>query len=112
MPWFGESWGAPMCAPEDRVDVPAGEPCGWCDEPIEPGGRGAAAYTSPGGADFVAYHLECWLRATLGSVGHIEGRCFCVLGAAGEEDPPGLTRRQAAVAAIAAHERKHGRRVI
>lgn len=45
-------------------------------------------------------HWECQARSVLGSVGHIQGRCSCFGGT--EEDPPGLTKREAALAAVAA----------
>jgi hypothetical protein len=61
--------------------------CAWCDEPILPG-----EHTSMGGV-----HYECGLRSVIGSVGHQKGLCSCYGGS--EEDPPGLTRRQAAIAA-------------
>jgi hypothetical protein len=61
--------------------------CAWCDEPILPGDR-----TSMGGV-----HYECGLRSIIGSVGHQKKCCSCYGG--NEEDPPGLTRRQAATAA-------------
>lgn len=28
--WFGEPWGAPVCDPEQRIDVPEGERCARC----------------------------------------------------------------------------------
>lgn len=130
MSWFGESWGAPCCE-EEHVPTPVGEACVLCDEPIEAGDRGfISPFREDGGmvlmfgadgvarlaADQDAYvdprHAECQLRMVLGSVGHIEGRCTCVLGDAGEEDPPGLTAREAAIAAVAAYERKYGRRLL
>lgn len=43
-------------------------------------------------------HLECWVRAGVGSVGHLRGRCSCYGGT--EEDPDGLTLREAARAAV------------
>lgn len=118
--WFGETWQAPACEPGRQVDAPVGKLCGWCEEEIEDGHRGfILPYLGPfegcviRGSDlalppgmYLAYHLECQLRQTFGSVGHIEGRCHCVGG--DEEDPPGLTAREAAIAAVAAYERKHG----
>lgn len=61
--------------------------CAWCEEPIEPGESNDAG----------SVHYECGLRSVIGSIGHQKRRCFCYGGK--EEDPPGLNRRQAAVAA-------------
>lgn len=43
-------------------------------------------------------HRECAIRNIVGSVGHIRGTCSCKGGT--EEDPPGMTKRQAAEAAV------------
>jgi len=42
-------------------------------------------------------HEECMLRMVAGSVGHQTGKCRCFGGT--EDDPPGSTRRQGALAA-------------
>lgn len=123
--WFGESWGAPVCEADAHRATPVGAFCFSCDEPVERddqgfiqpqyGLDGPAAEHDPlrvllvDGHQLVAHHLECQLRNIFGSVGHIEGRCSCAGG--DEEDPPGLSRREAARAAVAAFERKHGHRV-
>jgi hypothetical protein len=49
-----------------------------------------------GGASPV--HRECLVRMVVGSVGHQLRRCSCFGG--GEEDPPGMTPREAARAAL------------
>lgn len=64
--------------------------CAWCDEPVLEGERLAPNYAQP-------THYECGLRGVLGSVGHQRRRCSCFGG--DEEDPPGMTRREAARAA-------------
>lgn len=64
--------------------------CAWCDEPVLATDKRAPNYRDP-------THYECGLRAAIGSVGHQQHRCFCYGGT--EEDPPGMTRRQAATAA-------------
>jgi hypothetical protein len=64
--------------------------CPWCEEPILDGETLAPNYVQP-------THYECGLRGALGSVGHQRKRCSCYGG--DEEDPPNMTRRQAAVAA-------------
>lgn len=43
-------------------------------------------------------HVECLARMVIGSIGHQLGRCPCFGGT--EEDPPGLTAREAAKAAL------------
>jgi hypothetical protein len=45
-------------------------------------------------------HWECMCRLVLGSVGHQEQRCNCYIPGSTEEDPPGMTKRQAAQAAL------------
>ena len=37
-------------------------------------------------------HLECWLRTGLGSIAHLEGRCYCVTGVLDEDT--GLSHRE------------------
>lgn len=64
------------------------EQCGWCDEPLLPHEERAP---------FGPEHYECSLRSIIGSLGHQRGLCSCYGGT--EEDPPGMTRRQAAAAA-------------
>jgi hypothetical protein len=68
----------------------SGPSCGWCEEPVLGTDERAPNYQQP-------MHYECGLRAALGSLGHQRKRCSCYGGA--EEDPSGMTRRQAAVAA-------------
>lgn len=63
------------------------QPCAWCGEGFTQGEA-----IEPGGV-----HYECGLRSAIGSVGHQRRRCSCYGGE--DEDPPGLTRREAAVAA-------------
>ena len=64
-------------------------PCRWCDDQIVPGDL--LHTLMPG------FHYACALRASLGSIGHLQGTCACyVTDGTAEEDPPGLTKRQAA----------------
>ena len=65
--------------------------CAWCGEPILPGDP-LAPITN------VAEHWECGLRSVAGGLNHQMGRCTCC-GGTEEPDPPGMTRRQAALAA-------------
>lgn len=63
--------------------------CLWCDELVVPGDLVHSRI--PG------FHYACALRSVLGSIGHIQGKCVCyVKDGTTEDDPPGLTRRQAA----------------
>lgn len=68
--------------------APAGQTCIYCEEPID---EGAVAFQYANGP---WSHRACSIRMLIGSVGHQLGRCYCYGGT--EEDPPGLTRRQAA----------------
>jgi hypothetical protein len=71
------------------------EPVLYTDEAREIGHLGAD------GSDTARWwHLECALRILYGSVGHQMERCECYGGT--EEDPPDMTAREAAVAAVAA----------
>jgi hypothetical protein len=44
------------------------------------------------------YHIECYIRLTVGSLAHQQRKCSCYGGT--EHDPPGMTLRQAAIAAF------------
>lgn len=48
------------------------------------------------------FHFECGFRMIAGSVAHIQRRCSCFGGHDWHLDPPGMTRRQAARAALEA----------
>lgn len=54
------------------------------------------AYPSGPHGSEVRYHRECWVRAIVGSVAHLERRCSCFVPGSTETDPPDLTKRQAA----------------
>lgn len=45
-------------------------------------------------------HKECGIRQAIGSVAHISHRCACDVPGSSEGDPPGLTKREAAKAAV------------
>jgi hypothetical protein len=96
--WFGI---ASVDTDGEVIPTPVGEPCAYCEETIEAGDRGV---TVPhiGETEAVVekpYHFECHLRTVIGSVGHQMGRCSCPGIGGTEHDPPGLTLRQAALAA-------------
>jgi hypothetical protein len=99
MTWFGESWNAPLNEVCNHQDTPAGMPCLYCEELIEPWASGVmqSAYQVSGWSRR-PLHLECFIRMGIGSVGHLMGKCSCYSGT--EEDPPGLTIRESARAAV------------
>lgn len=66
--------------------------CVWCEEPVLADEQ-HPMYGQP-------MHQECGVRSVAGSVGHIHGECSCFGGT--EEDPKGMTRREAAKAALEA----------
>jgi hypothetical protein len=61
--------------------------CAYCQEPLD----------GP-----LPMHPECSFRAVGGSVAHIEQRCSCFVPGSAEGDPPGLTLREGAHAAVEA----------
>lgn len=94
--WFGEPWPsetlrAPVCENDLlRKPVPVGAECTWCTELIEEYDSGTF-YTN--GA---VTHKECGLRAVVGPIAFLEGRCTH----AGGTDPchdETLTSRQDAL---------------
>lgn len=83
----------------DRTETPVGEPCLYCKELIVEGDVGVTMPfgNNEGEIDIVPQHKECLLRAIFGSVGHQKKTCSCFGG--NEEDPKGMTKREAAKAA-------------
>lgn len=71
------------------------DPCPFCGEPVLPAEVAAGATRVVNGGR--AAHVECLARSVIGSLGHQQGRCPCFGGS--EDDPPGLSRREAARAA-------------
>lgn len=69
--------------------------CSYCEEEIITGD--AVEYLNGGQ---VALHKNCEMRAIIGSVAHVEHRCSCFVPGSTESDPPGMTRREAANAAV------------
>lgn len=87
-------FGPPWSRKPDEIQVPApvGETCILCGEPIAEDDMGTINFVNQ-----VSHH-ECLMRSVIGSVGHLKGNCFCFGGT--EEDPPGMSRREAAQAAV------------
>jgi hypothetical protein len=85
---------------EQQIDTPVGAVCLLCEELIDEDDTGTINYVGQ------VTHYECMMRSVLGSVGHLRGRCSCFGG--DEEDPPGMTRREAAIAAVRLWESTQG----
>lgn len=96
--WFGKRWGF-LCDDCEKIPVPVGESCSWCNEIFLPDDNGVQYSNGP------LAHKNCFLRASIGSVAHLEGRCSCYVPGASETDDPGVSRRAAADAAVRLWER-------
>lgn len=81
--------------------TPVGETCIDCGEIIVAGdyGQTTVLVDLEGNVRPAVQHRECLLRHVVGSVGHQLGKCSCFGG--DYEDPPGMTKREAARAAVA-----------
>lgn len=79
---------------EELVPVPIGESCQWCGEGFKADDMGEYLGAIP-------FHHECTIRSVIGSLGHQQKKCSCHGGT--EEDPEGMTRREAAIAAAEYH---------
>jgi hypothetical protein len=89
MNWFGE-WSGPYCEPDGKIPPPVGKVCEWCGEPIAATDSGVVYANGP------VSHRECFRRAVLGSIAHLERKCSCSVPGSTENDPPGMSRREAA----------------
>lgn len=69
------------------------EKCQYCEEPLTSEERQKDFFMR-------ALHAECFARMILGSCAHLQKRCSCFIPGSTEGDPPGMTRRQAARAAV------------
>jgi len=67
--------------------------CLWCGEPVAEDEQAECN---------VPMHQECAFRSIVGSAAHIEHRCMCYRKGSDEHDPPNMTKRQAARAAVLA----------
>lgn len=121
--WFGKMYDAPMYFSTAETSTPVGIPCVHCDEVIVEGddgvvlpGGGISPVCDPfhdgrvfneDGVPMCAFHRSCFLRGTIGSVAHVQRRCSCYVPGADEGDPPEMTRRQAAEAAVVAWQNTH-----
>lgn len=96
--WFGKRHNAPIYEDTPQVTTPVGKKCLNCDEPILQGEDGFVECSNN------AFHRACFLRRIIGSLAHQMGVCSCYKGGSELHDPPGLTKREAAEAALAYHE--------
>jgi hypothetical protein len=67
--------------------------CTHCEEPVLAGEQHQAFQSE-------AMHQECGFRSTVGSVAHVLRRCHCFKLGSSLGDPPDLTKREAALAAL------------
>src|SRR6478752_2674167 len=75
--------------------------CLHCGEACLPGDmiHRVPAIERDGRASIATSHHECYLRSIVGGLNHLMGRCSCC-GGTEPPDPPGLTRREAVLAAV------------
>jgi len=78
--YFGAKWDSPQFDGATEVSTPVGGVCGYCSELIDDGDAGTF---SNFGIVNAPVHLECMLRAALGSPAHLRGECSC----SGAEEP-------------------------
>jgi hypothetical protein len=104
--WFGQRWPSGLCDDCEEAPVPVGAVCIHCDEPITAKDSGIFyANVEPTPA-----HRNCFLRQTIGSLAHVLGRCSCFVPGSTESDPPEMSRREAADAAVQVWEIQQRRR--
>jgi hypothetical protein len=62
--WFGESWGAPVCADRSVWPTPVGEECLQCLVPIVLGDRGLIIpyWNESGKMRLTVEHMRCFVR--------------------------------------------------
>ena len=83
-------------------------PCFWCDEDVGPANTSVSILhigTEPR-FKYMPWHRECLARSIIGGVNHQQGNCYCCGGDA-DPDPPGLTKREAAIMAFHLWELTH-----
>lgn len=95
---FGKYW--ENCQNLEKVPVPIGQICLFCEEPIQRYHSGEMINDGT-----TAVHRECLVRQVVGSIGHQQKKCSCYGG--NEEDPSGLSKRQAAILACQYFDRMY-----
>lgn len=89
MKWFGPfPWGAAACDSLERVDIPIGRPCSWCEECIDDESKGYLIPHLGETLEEQPIHLECFIRFIVGSIAHQTHECSCYGGTASDEDFP------------------------
>lgn len=103
---FGTAWeGTPLAETLPHVETPVGWECLHCGEAIAAEDSGIMQlYLSLEDCRPVATHRECHLRGVFGCVAH-QRKHTCDRTCA---DDPALTKREAARAAVAHWEGRHG----
>ena len=99
MRWFGRNAWALICDDCQQAETPVGVRCAWCGDAIEAGDDGVLMPVLGGTHGDAAYHADCHLRGIVGGLNHQRGLCICCGGTA-PPDPPNMTRRDAASAAV------------
>lgn len=69
MKWFGQSWGAPICDPDEHCPTPVGERCARCLLPIGEREQGLIIPHLFAGVTQRPWHLLCFLHSTTGHKG-------------------------------------------
>ena len=108
MKWFGEQ---PTSSNEEKVPVPVGACCAWCEEKFVANESGVVIpHVDDNTVQNLPYHSECSLRFIVGSLGHVLGECQCFGG--DMDDPPNMTKRESAKAAIKAFKKLNQQKAI
>ena len=97
MRWFGQKLSAPVYDDCPQVEIPVGQNCVYCQEPIADKDNG---FVDAAGS---AMHRACFLRDIVGSIRHQLKMCSC-FGGCDRNDEPELTVRQEAEKAVAFYE--------
>lgn len=80
--------------------TPVGTPCFYCEEAIAESDSGTIiGVITAEGSQLRAAHRECEIRQVIGSLGHQRGLCSCNGRAGTLDDPPGVSKRVAALLA-------------
>lgn len=94
MKWFGPSWHSPLNRECEEMPVPIGLPCEYCGEVFIADDQGIRLGSGE------LEHIDCFLCGVFGSAAHQQRTCSCYVPGSTEHDPPGMTKRQAATAAV------------
>lgn len=96
--YFGKVLWSDLCKGLIHVDAPAQVTCHYCKEGFVEGDNGLQLQCEN------VFHQECLQRMVIGSVGHQRQKCPCFGGT--EQDPPGMSKRNAAKAAVVEYLRQ------